>query len=68
MTVHGRRRRALNLLAASEQRLFRAVLRGEHRLHGFRNADIARQLCAGRARTLAEQRRRTAHVSRRLQL
>lgn len=64
----GRRRRPLNLLAGSEQRLFQAVLRGEQRLHGFRNADVARSLFAGRARTPAEQRRRTAHVSRLLQL
>ena len=67
-SFHGRRRRALNLLAGSEQRLFQAVLQGEHRLHGFRNADMARALFSSPARTLAEQRRRTAHVSRLLQL
>jgi len=67
-SFRGRRRRGLNLLAGHEQRLFQAVLRGEHRLHGFRNADIARALFRGPARTLAEQRRRTAHVSRLLQL
>jgi hypothetical protein len=67
-SFHGRRRRGLILLAGSEQRLFQAILQGEHRLHGFRNADIARQLFSGPARTEAEQRRRTAHVSRLLQL
>jgi hypothetical protein len=67
-SFQGRRRRPLNLLAGSEQRLFKAVLQGAHRLHGFRNADIARALFSGPVRTLAEQRRRTAHVSRLLQL
>jgi hypothetical protein len=68
VSFQGRRRRALNLLAGSEQRLFQAVLRGEHRLHGFRNADIGRQLFSGAARSASEQRRRTSQVSRLLQL
>lgn len=63
-----RRRRALNTMSEADQRLFHAVLRGEHRLNGFRNADLARVLFATRARTPHEQRRRTAHVSRKLQL
>ena len=63
-----RRRRALNLLAESEQQLFKAILRGEHRLHGFRNADVAQRLFRASARTRAEQQRRTAHVGRLLQL
>jgi hypothetical protein len=63
-----RRRRALNVLSAAEQRLFLAVLRGDHRLNGFRNADVARQLFAKPARTVQESRRRTAQVSRHLQL
>jgi hypothetical protein len=65
---HGRRRRALNLLAAQDQRLFLAVLRGEHRLNGLRNADIARELYGPPPRDPAARRRRTAQVSRRLQL
>jgi hypothetical protein len=65
---HGQRRRALNLLAGDEQRLFQAVLAGGHRLHGFRNHDIARQLFASPARNVTEQRRRTARISRQLQL
>src|SRR4029077_2330919 len=36
---HKRRRRGLNLLHPDEQRLFRAILRGDWRLHGFRNRD-----------------------------
>lgn len=64
----GRRRRALNVLSAAEQQLFRAVLSGSHRLNGFRNADVARGLFPKPARDEAERRRRTAQVSRKLQL
>lgn len=63
-----RRRRALNTLSAADQRLFRAVLRGEHALNGFRNADVAKALFTTPARTAQEERRRTARVSRQLQL
>jgi len=63
-----RRRRALNVLSAAEQRLFFAVMQGDHRLNGFRNADVARHLYAKPAASLQERRRRTARVSRQLQL
>jgi hypothetical protein len=68
VSAHGRRQRALNLMAATEQRLFRAVLRGEHRLHGFRNRAIATHLFPSPARTAAAQRARTVRVSRLLRL
>src|SRR6202050_2501411 len=63
-----RRRRGLNLLRAEEQTLFRAVLRGEHQINGFRNRDVQAVLFRPRVRDAAEQRRRTAHVSRLLHL
>jgi hypothetical protein len=63
-----RRRRGLNLLRVQEQQLFRAVLRGEHHVNGFRNRDIQAVLFPKRAQDVAEQRRRTAHVSRLLHL
>ena len=63
-----RRRWGLNLLRLEEQQLFRAVLRGEHHLNGFRNRDIQAVLFPARVRDAATQRRRTAHVSRLLQL
>jgi hypothetical protein len=63
-----RRRRSLNVLSAAEQRLFFAVLQGDNRLNGFRNADVARQLYEKPAANLQERRRRTARVSRQLQL
>jgi hypothetical protein len=64
----GRRRRPLNVLSPAEQKLFLAVLRGEHRLHGLRNADIVAQLYSAPARSAVERRRRTNAVSRKLQL
>ncbi len=63
-----RRHRGLNLLGADEQQLFRAVLRGEHRVNGLRNQDVQAVLFGTPARTAVEQRRRTARVSRLLQL
>ncbi len=59
-----RRRRGLNLLRLQEQKLFLAVLRGEHHVNGFRNGDIQAALFPARSKDIAEQRRRTAHVSR----
>ena len=59
-----RRRRGLNLLRVQEQQWFRAVLRGEHPINGFRNRDVQAVLFGPRVRNGAEQRRRTAHVSR----
>jgi hypothetical protein len=63
-----RRRRGLNLLRAAEQALFRAVLRGEHHINGLRNRDVQTALFPRPTRDGREQRRRTAHVSRLLQL
>jgi len=63
-----RRYRGLNLLRVEEQKLFRAVLRGEHHVNGFRNRDLQAALFPGRAQNTSERRRRTAHVSRLLRL
>jgi hypothetical protein len=64
----GRRRRGLNLLHGLEQRLFRAVLRGEHYLHGVRNRDVAEQLFGPLPADPTERLRRTTRVCRLLQL
>jgi hypothetical protein len=65
----GRRRcRGLKLLHVEEQRLFRAVLRGEHHVNGFRNRDVQTALFPVQAKDTTERRRRTAHVSRLLRL
>jgi hypothetical protein len=65
---HGRRRRGLNLLHADEQKLFRAILRGEHRLHGLRNREVAFQLFGPVPSDPIKKRQRTTRVSRLLQL
>jgi hypothetical protein len=62
------RRRGLNLLRVEEQRLFHAVLRGEHHINGLRNRDVQAVLFGQQVRDVAEQRRRTTHVSRLLHL
>ncbi len=62
-----RRRRGLNLLHPDDQRLFRAVLRGDWHLHGFRNRDLTQELF-GPPAVPAEQKRRTLRVCRHLQL
>src|SRR5262249_49944660 len=63
-----RRRRGLHLLRAEEQELFLAALRGEPHVNGFRNRDIQGWWFPSRTRDRGEQRRRTAQVSRLLQL
>ncbi len=65
---HGRRRRGLNLLRSAEQKLFHAVLQGDHCLNGFRNRDVAEALYGRAPKEVAARRRRTHRVSRLLQL
>jgi hypothetical protein len=65
---HNRRRRGLNPLHPEEQRLFRAVLRGDWHLHGFRNRDLAHELLGPPPTSAKDQRRRTFKVCRYLQL
>ncbi len=65
---HGRPRRGLNPLRAEEQQLFLAVLRGDHLLNGFRNRDLVEWLYPRSTKDSCEQRRRTARVSRLIQL
>ena len=66
--LNGRSKRALQPLSPGEQQLFVAVLRGEHRLQGFRNKDLARRLYAHGTKDPAERRRRCARVTRLIQL
>jgi hypothetical protein len=63
-----KRFRGLNPSRRSEVNLFASVLRGEHFIHGFRNRDVAAGLGTARAGGLAERKRRSACVSRKLQL
>jgi len=63
-----RRKRALQPLSPQDQALFKAVLRGEHHLHGLRNADLAEQLYGPQPNDPLERRRRGARVTRLIQL
>jgi hypothetical protein len=65
---HQRRRRGLNVLAPADLELFRAALLGQHRLHGLRNRDVAEHLFGPAPANPVLARRRTARVSRLLQL
>jgi hypothetical protein len=63
-----RRRRALQPLSPQDQALFVAVLRGEHHLHGLRNRDLTKHLYHQPAAGPTERRRRSARVTRLIQL
>jgi len=66
--LNGQRKRALQPLSPADQELFQAVLRGEHRLRGFRNRELAERLY-GRATTdVVERRRRCGRVTRLIQV
>jgi hypothetical protein len=67
-TYGARRRRALQPLSPQDQALFLAVLRGEHHLHGLRNRDVAQRLYGPAPSEPAERRRRSARVTRLIQL
>jgi hypothetical protein len=66
--LNGRRKRALQPLSPGDQRLFLAALRGEHRLHGFRNRDLAQRLYPKGTGNAGERRRRCARVTRLIQV
>jgi hypothetical protein len=66
--LHGKAKRALQPLSPADQALFLAVLRGEHRLHGFTNGDLAQQLYRAPSNDPAERRRRCGRISRLIQL
>ena len=64
----GRRKRALNPLSREEQRLFTAVLRGEHHQRGFYSRDVAKYLNLRSTTDPQEQRRQSGRLGRLLQL
>jgi hypothetical protein len=59
----GRSYRGFNPALLEDAELFAAVIRGEHTIHGFRNADVRRRLFKS-VRSKAEERRRSNRVSR----
>jgi len=66
--VRVRRARALNPLAAADAALLKAVNGHEFLTSGLRNRDLRRLLYEGEAKDPAEQRRRSAAVTRQLRL
>ena len=68
ISFQGRRRRGLQPLSRDDQALFRAVLRGEHTVRGFRNGEVAERLYGPRPKDPAERRRRSGQMSRRISL
>lgn len=64
----GRNRRALQPLAAGDQALFQATLRGEYALRGFRNGELAEVLLGPAPEDPLERRRRCGQISRRIGL
>jgi len=68
VAFQGRMRRGLQPLSRDDQALFRAALRGEYSVRGFRNGELAERLFGSRPREAVEQRRRCGRVSRRIGL
>jgi hypothetical protein len=66
--LQGRRKRALQPLSPADQQLFLAVMRGEHRLRGFRNRDLQRYLYESLPSDAGDKRRRCGRVSRLIQM
>jgi hypothetical protein len=67
-TWQGKRARALNPLAAEDGRLLEAVNRGEFAINGFRNGDLRGLLYTKPSSDDAEERRRSAAITRKLRL
>lgn len=62
----GQRHARFQPVAAPDAELFAAVLAGEHALNGFRNRDLQARLFPKPPADVAEQRRRSAQVTRHL--
>jgi len=60
--------RALHPFQAEDHALLKAVNRGEFSIHGLRNRDLQALLYAAPAKTNAEQRKRSAAISRKLRM
>jgi hypothetical protein len=68
VVYRGRRRRGLNPLRQNDRTLLKAVLRGEHCIHGLRNRDLAAALGWPTPRDPDHARRQSARVTRQLHL
>jgi hypothetical protein len=64
----GRKRRGLQPLGRDDQALFRATLRGEHAVRGFRNGELGEQLFGSTPDDPSERRKQCGRISRRISL
>jgi len=63
---NGKRYARFNPVTSEDGALFKAVLAGEHALHGFRNKDVQARLYTAPAENEKEQRQQSMRVSRQL--
>jgi hypothetical protein len=68
VAYRGRRRRGINPLRQEDRALLKAVLRGEHCIHGLRNRDLAERLGLSKPADRDAARRQSARVTRQLHL
>ena len=68
VAYRGRRRRGINPLRQDDRALLKAVLRGEHCIHGLRNRDLAERLGLPKPPDRDTARRQSARVTRQLHL
>jgi hypothetical protein len=63
-----RRQRGINPLRQDDLALLKAVMRGEHCIHGLRNRDLAAALGLDKPQNAAEARRQSSRLTRKLHL
>jgi hypothetical protein len=68
VAYRGRRARGLSPLRREDLELFKAVMRGEHTIHGLRARDLSQRLGLQKPDDPVEARRQNARVSRKLHL
>jgi hypothetical protein len=64
----GRRYRGLNLLAAPDRRLLKAINRGEYAIVGLRNRDVREMLFGKSSASKTEKKQQSGQVTRQLQM
>ena len=67
-TWNGQRVRGLNLFAADDAKLLETVGRGEFLINGFRNRDLQAAYFGGSSEEVADRRRRSGQMTRKLRL
>jgi hypothetical protein len=66
--LNGHRKRAMNPVSHCDVKLFAAVMRGEHFIHGFRNGHLAKHLGITLSDDKQQRRRQSSRIGRLLQL